>query len=46
MLALPSGWGDFVIYTDGSKDGLECILIIYDEVIVYAFWKLKSSGRK
>ena len=43
VLALPSGGGSFVIYTDASKDGLECILIIHDEVIVYASRKLNIT---
>ena len=38
--------GNFVIYTDDSKDGLECILIKHDKVIVYASRKLKYYERK
>ena len=34
-----------VIYIDASKDGLECILILYDKVIVFASRKLKSYER-
>ena len=37
VFALSSGGGNFVIYTGSSNDGLECILIIHDKVIVYAF---------
>ena len=45
MLALPSGEGSFVIYTDTSEDGLKCILILHDKVIAYASTKLKSHER-
>ena len=43
VLALLSGENRFVIYTDASKDGLECILIIHDKMMVYAFRKLNIT---
>ena len=43
VLALPSGRDGFVVYTDASKDCLECVLILYDKVIAYASRKLKHK---
>ena len=45
VLALPSGGDSFVIYTNASNDGLECILILHDKVIAYASRKLKPHER-
>ena len=46
MLALLSGGGTFVIYIDVSNDSLECMLMIHDEVIVYASGTLRYHERK
>ncbi|KAL8147279.1 hypothetical protein AgCh_004847 [Apium graveolens] len=36
VLALPDGKGEFVIYSDTSLKGLECVLMRHDKVIAYA----------
>ena len=41
VLALPSGRDGFMVYTDASKDGLECVFIQNEKVIAYASRKLK-----
>ena len=41
VLALPSGGNGFVVYTDASKNGLECVLMQNGKVIAYASRKLK-----
>ena len=46
LLAVPSRRGSLVIYTEVSKDGLECILKIRGEVMVYASRKFKYHERR
>jgi hypothetical protein len=41
VLALPMGSGNFVVYSDGSKKGLGCVLLQNDNVIAYALCYLK-----
>lgn len=41
ILALPSGLGGFVIYSDASKQGLGCVLMQNDRVVAYASRQLK-----
>ena len=41
VLALPNGKDSFVVYTDASKEGLECVLMQNEKVIAYASRKLK-----
>ncbi|GMY21279.1 Transposon Ty3-G Gag-Pol polyprotein [Fagus crenata] len=41
VLALPSGSGDFVIYSDASHKGLGCVLMQHGKVIAYASRQLK-----
>ncbi|XP_073290228.1 uncharacterized protein [Primulina huaijiensis] len=41
VLAMPSGQGEFMVYTDASKLGLDAVLIQQDRVIAYASRQLK-----
>jgi len=41
ILALPSGEGGFVIYSDASRRGLGCVLVQNDKVVAYASQQLK-----
>jgi hypothetical protein len=45
VLALPSGSGGFVVYTDASGTGLGCVLMQHDKVIAYASRQLKTHER-
>ncbi|KAK4411556.1 Transposon Ty3-I Gag-Pol polyprotein [Sesamum angolense] len=36
ILALPSGDGGYVVYTDASRQGLGCVLMQHEKVIAYA----------
>ena len=45
VLVLPNGKDNFVVYTDVSKEGLGCVLMQNDKVIVYASRKLKPYER-
>ena len=42
VLALSKRHGGFVVYSDVSLKGLDCVLIQYGKVIVYASGQLKS----
>ncbi|XP_073314753.1 uncharacterized protein [Primulina huaijiensis] len=44
-LAMPSGQGEFVIYTDASKLGLGVVLMQQDRVIAYASRQLKAHEK-
>ncbi|KAL0282348.1 UNVERIFIED_CONTAM: Retrovirus-related Pol polyprotein from transposon [Sesamum angustifolium] len=41
ILALPSGDGGYVVYTDVSRQGLGCVLMLHDKVIAYASKQLR-----
>ena len=41
ILALPEGTDNFVVYCDASHQGLGCVLILREKVIVYASRQLK-----
>ncbi|KAL0448766.1 UNVERIFIED_CONTAM: Transposon Ty3-I Gag-Pol polyprotein, partial [Sesamum latifolium] len=41
ILALPSGDGGYVVYTDASRQGLGCILMQHGKVIAYASRQLR-----
>ena len=41
VLTLPSGMGGYVIYSDASKKGLDCVLMQHGKVIAYASRQLK-----
>ena len=41
VLALPTGSGGFVIYSDASQKGLGCVLMQHGKVIAYASRQLK-----
>ena len=41
VLTIPTGDGDFVIYSDASKEGLGCVLMQKGKVIAYASRQLK-----
>ena len=45
MLAIPSGSGGFVVYSDASKKGLGCVLMQNGRVIAYASRQLKEYER-
>ncbi|GAB2266340.1 hypothetical protein Dimus_037888 [Dionaea muscipula] len=45
VLALPSGEGGFVIYSDASLHGLGCVLMQHGKVIAYASRQLKIHER-
>ena len=45
VLALPSGRGGFVVYTDASGTGLGCVLMQHGRVIAYASRQLKTHER-
>jgi hypothetical protein len=45
MLALPSGHGGFVVYSDASGTGLGCVLMQNGKVIAYASHQLKIHER-
>ncbi|XP_073120313.1 uncharacterized protein [Henckelia pumila] len=45
VLAMPSGEGDFVVYTDASKLGLGAVLMQRDRVIAYASMQLKEHEK-
>ncbi|TYK07997.1 pol protein [Cucumis melo var. makuwa] len=42
VLTVPDGSGSFVIYSDASKKGLDCVLMQYCRVVAYASRQLKS----
>ena len=42
ILTIPSNLGGFVIYSDASKKGLGCVLMLHGKVIAYASHQLKS----
>ncbi|KAL0437782.1 UNVERIFIED_CONTAM: hypothetical protein Sradi_0486100 [Sesamum radiatum] len=42
ILALPSGDGGYVVYTDASRRGLGCVLMQHGKVIAYASRQLRS----
>jgi len=41
VLALPLGMEGFMVYSDASKKGLECVLMQHEKVIAYASRQLK-----
>ena len=41
VLALPTEYGDFVVYSNASKKGLGCVLMQNGNVIAYASCQLK-----
>ncbi|KAL0415856.1 UNVERIFIED_CONTAM: Retrovirus-related Pol polyprotein from transposon [Sesamum latifolium] len=41
VLALPSGDGGYVVYTDASRQGLGCVLMQHGKVIAYALRQLR-----
>ncbi|KAL0392765.1 UNVERIFIED_CONTAM: Retrovirus-related Pol polyprotein from transposon opus [Sesamum radiatum] len=41
ILALPSGDGGYVVYTDASRQGLGCVLMQHGKVIAYALRQLR-----
>ncbi|KAL2230915.1 UNVERIFIED_CONTAM: Transposon Tf2-11 polyprotein [Sesamum indicum] len=41
ILALPSGDGGYVVFTDASRQGLGCVLMHHGRVIVYALRQLR-----
>ncbi|XP_073024290.1 uncharacterized mitochondrial protein AtMg00860-like [Primulina eburnea] len=43
VLAMPSGQGEFVVYTNASKLGLGAVLMQQDRVIAYASRQLKEA---
>ena len=42
VLALPSGKDGYVVYSDASRQGLGCVLMLNDRVIAYASHQLKK----
>ncbi|KAL2243492.1 UNVERIFIED_CONTAM: Transposon Tf2-12 polyprotein [Sesamum indicum] len=42
ILVLPSGSGGYIVYTDASKRGLECVLMQNGNVIAYASHQLRN----
>lgn len=42
MLALPSGFGGFVVSTDTSARWLRCVLMKHGNIITYSLSKLKN----
>ncbi|KAL0406326.1 UNVERIFIED_CONTAM: Transposon Tf2-12 polyprotein [Sesamum latifolium] len=44
VLALPSGDGGYVVYTDASRQGLGCVLMQHGKVIAYASRQLRPHG--
>ncbi|KAA0032883.1 pol protein [Cucumis melo var. makuwa] len=42
VLTVPDGSGSFVIYSDASKKGLDCVLMQQGKVVAYASLQLKS----
>jgi hypothetical protein len=45
LLALPTEFGNFLVYNDASKNCLGCVLIQNGNVITYASHQLKSYGQ-
>ncbi|GJV89991.1 reverse transcriptase domain-containing protein, partial [Tanacetum coccineum] len=45
ILSLPDGVEDFMVYCDASNQGLGCVLMQRDKVIVYASRQLKSHEK-
>ena len=45
VLTLPEGHEDFLVYTDASGIGLDCVLMQKDKVIAYASRQLKVHER-
>ena len=45
VLALPTEFGDFVVYSDASEKGLGCVLMQNNNVIAYASRQLKLYER-
>ncbi|KAL0416244.1 UNVERIFIED_CONTAM: Transposon Tf2-11 polyprotein [Sesamum latifolium] len=41
VLALPSGDGGYVVYTDASRQGLRCVLMQHGKVLAYASRQLR-----
>ena len=46
ILALPSGSGGFVVYTNASGVGLGCVLMENDKVIAYGSRQLRVHEKK
>ena len=46
VLTLPFGTKGFVIYSDASTNGLECVLMQNERVIVYASYQLNPYMQK
>jgi len=42
VLTIPDQLGGFVIYSDASRQGLDCVLMKHDRVVTYASRQLKS----
>ncbi|TYK05232.1 pol protein [Cucumis melo var. makuwa] len=42
VLTVPDGLGSFVIYSDASKKGLDCVMMQQGKVVAYASRQLKS----
>jgi hypothetical protein len=42
MLALPMGYGNFIVYSNASKTCLRCMLMQNDNGIAYASCQLKT----
>ena len=45
ILTILSGSGGFMVYSDGSRQGLGCVLLQHGKVVAYASRKLKSYER-
>ena len=45
VLTIPSGKGDFVVYSDASHQGLGCVLMQQGQVVAYASRQLKPHER-
>jgi hypothetical protein len=42
ILTLPLGFGGFVIYSNASRRGLNCVIMQNSKVVAYASWQLKN----
>ena len=45
VLTLPNGRDGFVVYSDASRQGLDCVLMQNDRVIAYASRQVRSMRR-
>lgn len=45
VLALLNGIGGYIVYSDASYKGLECVLMEHRQVIVYRSKQLKTHKR-